>query len=319
MPNIHVILVCYRSEKWLERLLSSVCPQIRGGAGRLWIVDNDAMDEAFIENCLSWENVSYFRCQRNENYGGGNNIGFKLALEDPECEYVLVANPDTWYEPDAVRKLYDAGKANPDYGVLSGLQLEYETNNWSTWAAAHVDNEKANLGCDPVELPWIEGSCMFISRECLHSLGGFDPIYEMYYEDNDFCRRASLAGFKVGVAAAAKYHHYANASFEQNRNPQRIRRIDLSQAIFQITDPRRSWRLNQVTFVRWLVIRTVRWCFGKNSGFGLALLNVLKAIPLRYSELYENWGRRRAGDLHVDVGKACGLLHVGQDVGSEVR
>ena len=54
------------------------------------------------------------------------------------------------------------------------------------------------------------GFCLYIRRQLIESVGAFDPVFGLGYgEENDFCMRATRAGFrnvlsKDGVVAGAR-------------------------------------------------------------------------------------------------------------------
>jgi GT2 family glycosyltransferase len=54
------------------------------------------------------------------------------------------------------------------------------------------------------------GASMLIKREALLTIGLLDPVYFMYFEDNDYCRRAVYHGFKIAVVSqSAVYHNHS--------------------------------------------------------------------------------------------------------------
>ena len=48
-----------------------------------------------------------------------------------------------------------------------------------------------------VEVDWISGCCMFISRKFFKISNGFDERYFLYFDDVDICRNAKLNNYKV--------------------------------------------------------------------------------------------------------------------------
>ena len=71
---------------------------------------------------------------------------------------------------------------------------------------------------DPEEERWLLFACggaMLIRRELFLELGGFDPCYEMIYEDVDLGWRLNLAGYRVAYAPASKVYHRGHASLSE--------------------------------------------------------------------------------------------------------
>lgn len=54
---------------------------------------------------------------------------------------------------------------------------------------------------------WIAGTFMLLTAEVFRQLGGFDNRYRMYFEDVDFCSRATLAGYRIGVDTNVRIFH----------------------------------------------------------------------------------------------------------------
>ena len=48
---------------------------------------------------------------------------------------------------------------------------------------------------------------MLIPIEALHTVGGFDPQYFMYWEEVDWCVRAQRAGYRMRIAPSAVLYH----------------------------------------------------------------------------------------------------------------
>lgn len=64
----------------------------------------------------------------------------------------------------------------------------------------------------PVRVSTLSGACLVTSREALDRVGGFDPGYFLYYEDTDWCRRVSRAGYQLHQVPGAEIVHYYNQS-----------------------------------------------------------------------------------------------------------
>jgi hypothetical protein len=72
--------------------------------------------------------------------------------------------------------------------------------------------------------------------------GLLDPIYFAFYEEIDFCRRASLHGWETRLATRSRIHHYRGGSWAADPVVKRERdyRCDRSQFIYNLTEPRRT-------------------------------------------------------------------------------
>ena len=72
--------------------------------------------------------------------------------------------------------------------------------------------QRAHYGLDeqptePVQADWLLGAFLFLRREMLDELGGFDEGYRLYGEDIDLAYRASKAGWERWYVPVAKAVH----------------------------------------------------------------------------------------------------------------
>ena len=82
--------------------------------------------------------------------------------------------------------------------------------------AAHLDQlaQSANRAI-AVDVPTGVGFCMFMRRDAIDEVGGFDETLFAtgYGEENDFCMRASASGWRHVIAADVFVQHVGGASF----------------------------------------------------------------------------------------------------------
>ena len=73
---------------------------------------------------------------------------------------------------------------------------------------------RANAG-QRVTLPAVSGPCLYVRRDCLSAVGGFDanPLGSDYGVEIDFCLRAGSAGFQHALAGDLFVGHEGRASF----------------------------------------------------------------------------------------------------------
>lgn len=79
---------------------------------------------------------------------------------------------------------------------------------------------------DYIEVPTGVGFAMAIHHDCLREIGGFDPVFDKGYgEENDFCRRAVAHGWKnVQVRNLFVYHKHG-ASFATRKDASKAERL----------------------------------------------------------------------------------------------
>ena len=60
---------------------------------------------------------------------------------------------------------------------------------------------------DVYEIKFVNAAAWLISRNCIETVGGFNPLFFLYGEDNDYLTRVKYHKFKVGVYPDANIYH----------------------------------------------------------------------------------------------------------------
>ena len=79
-----------------------------------------------------------------------------------------------------------------------------------------------------VDVPVGNGFCLYIRRNCLDLIGGFDDLAfgRGYSEEVDFCQRAREHGFRLLCATGVFVGHVGGVSFGQEAEPRKRRARD---------------------------------------------------------------------------------------------
>lgn len=148
---------------------------------------------------------------RNLGYAGGNNTGFRVALERG-ARWVLVLNSDAYPLPGSLEQLLHTARSQSGLGACgatlvnwSGGKVEVNSGTGFDWATGSTAPAPAPEPGDPVQFPC--GAMVLFSAEALQAVGGFDSNLFLYYEEIDWCERARAAGFEVTVDPGARGLH----------------------------------------------------------------------------------------------------------------
>ncbi|NNK80925.1 MAG: glycosyltransferase family 2 protein, partial [Flavobacteriales bacterium] len=60
---------------------------------------------------------------------------------------------------------------------------------------------------DVYTLPFVNAAAWFIPRQTLEKIGGFDPLFSHYGEDDNFCQRLRFHGVKLGLVTDCFVRH----------------------------------------------------------------------------------------------------------------
>lgn len=202
MYNLFIVIVSYNGMAWLDMCLKSCSnyPVI--------VVDNASTDEtvSFIET--NYPNVILLKQSVNLGFGQANNIGIRYAL-DQGAEHVFLLNQDAYLQEGSVEALLAVQKENPNYGILSpihlngnGNQLDRKFSNYVAYRKNphfHSDFVLRKPLRDVYDVPFVNAAGWLLSRNLLDTIGGFDPLFYHYGEDDNYCQRALYHNFKIGI------------------------------------------------------------------------------------------------------------------------
>lgn len=199
-----VIVVTYNGEPWIRRNLAS----LRASTIRphVIVVDNASTDNTCTIIANEFPEVELIRLQENLGFGRGNNIGISRSIE---CgfSYSFLFNQDAYVTPTAVAELQAFLDANDEYGVISPLHCSPDLSSvdrktmgtyLSRFAADYVSDVCLGLVRPFYRVRGVNAAAWMVRNTVLANVGGFDPLFFMYGEDDDLINR--FAHHKVPFA-----------------------------------------------------------------------------------------------------------------------
>ena len=203
-----IIIVTYNGLKWIDKCLES-CKDYP-----VVVVDNNSSDNTveFIKE--KFPTVHLIEQQKNLGFGQANNIGISYALNHG-ADYVFLLNQDAYLVGSCLEKSIEIHQKNKQFGVLSpvhlngdGTHLDHNFSNYvgknRDFYSDHVLNKSLK---NIYEVPFVNAAGWLISRKCLETVGGFDPIFFHYGEDDNYCHRVRYHEFKIGVIPKSCIKH----------------------------------------------------------------------------------------------------------------
>ena len=140
----------------------------------------------------------------------------------------------------------EIGIVGPISNSVSGRQLDknakYESIEEMHKYAAKVKQENEGQF---FQFPRVAFLCTLIKKEVIDKIGGLDERYSPgNFEDDDFCLRAQMAGYKTVIATDVFIHHYGSVSFKANGESEYAKRIEVNKQKFVNkwgADPEEIW------------------------------------------------------------------------------
>jgi GT2 family glycosyltransferase len=227
------------------------------------------------------------------------NLAMPYAFADG-CEWVIWANNDTKLEPHCLERLTLATRTDPRIGVIGPAFLEWETDNPNYYMRGNHPALCSTTGdrvAEPVDVDWVEGSFLMVSRQCVQSVGPLDPYLFFYWEETDFCRRARYKGWRVVMAPGALARHYCGG-WSQAVQENRMTANKLQSRnyyIYTLANPFSGFAGNFLEAVHLLLVH-VRECISKKPSLALFHLQVFGDVLAHLPTVHGKWARDRRGE-----------------------
>ena len=210
MNKTYIIIATYNAMPWLLKCLESTKPYT------VVVVDNNSTDETVNFIKANYPEVTLLQQTKNLGFGQANNIGMSYALKQG-ADYVFLLNQDAYLEKDTIAKLVEVHKKNQNFGILSPIHLNGKGDRLDQ-NFSHYVNYNANPDFysdfilkktlpDVYEVPFVNAAGWLISKNCLETVGGFDPVFFHYGEDDNYCQRVLFHGLKIGVVPQVFLKH----------------------------------------------------------------------------------------------------------------
>ncbi len=222
------ILVNYKTPQLVIDCLASLAPQIDGARDCAVVVDNLSGDDsaAIIQQAIrdrGWTWVTFVQSAVNGGFSAGNNLG--MAAVDAEAYWLT--NSDTIFRRDAVNQMQQALALHPEAGMISPrLEWPDEQPQISCFrphspitelmdAAKTGPIDKLFKGREvaipvsdaPIRPQWTSFASVVLRQACVAQVGPMDEGFFMYYEDVDYGRRVTQAGWQILHWPAARVIH----------------------------------------------------------------------------------------------------------------
>ncbi|MDR2745475.1 MAG: glycosyltransferase family 2 protein [Desulfovibrio sp.] len=215
MPDsLCIVIVTYNAAKWLDTCLGPLVDMPEHW--KLIIVDNASGDDTIR---LAREKVPRARIIENRSnlgFGRANNLGLQAALAE-NAAHVLLLNQDVCISVADITRLAELQKDNPEYCVISPAHLDATGANVDySFADSMLPKNCKGIMADSLQgcvkqlypVKFVCAAIWLVSRRCLQTVGGFNPAFFHYGEDNNYLQRLAYHGLKCAIAPGVFARHY---------------------------------------------------------------------------------------------------------------
>jgi N-acetylglucosaminyl-diphospho-decaprenol L-rhamnosyltransferase len=224
-PEVSVVVVTHQGEAFVEACVRSIRAAV-AVPHEILVVDNASRDGT-RERVRALEDVQLIALEENLGYGAAAN----RAVQAARGELVLLLNQDLTLE-GSLRPLIERMGADRGLGLL-GCSLRYPDGRRQvslgrehsplrlclSWAVppalpilgrpcSRMVSDEAVYDVPHDDVAWVSGAFLLARRSTWEALGGMDEDIFLYLEDVDLCRRARLAGWRVGYDPRLEALHH---------------------------------------------------------------------------------------------------------------
>lgn len=208
--NIFVIIVTYNGMKWIDKCINSVLKSTL--SAKIILIDNGSTDGTLEYLSNNFPQAIILPNQKNLGFGKANNLGIEYALSH-NCDYVYLLNQDAWIEENTLEILVKTLNKHKDFGIISPIQITASKKNIDKNFAKYCSKEHCkNIFDDFIlhkeiqdiyEIDFVMAAHWLIARKCLEKVGGFNPSFPHYGEDDNYLQRLKFHNIKFGISPFA--------------------------------------------------------------------------------------------------------------------
>lgn len=199
------------------------------------IVDNASSDDSYERlQALGSDRIHVIRADDNLGYAGGNNLGIRYALEHFDSEYVIISNPDVFFEERIIPVMRDAlmqrDAACVACKMICNTQVMPVAWKLPTYKDCVLEqllilSKIFHLGTgyrikeligDIAEVEVLPGSLFMADTAKLQEVGFFDENTFLYYEENILGYRLRSKGYKQLIILNESYDHKHSVSIDKS-------------------------------------------------------------------------------------------------------
>jgi N-acetylglucosaminyl-diphospho-decaprenol L-rhamnosyltransferase len=230
-PEWAAVVVNYEAGAALcECVRSLLADTSAGHPPQVVVVDNGSSDGSAAAVAHSMPTVTVLHPGANVGYARAANLG--IAATD--APVVAVCNPDLEVRVGAAGALVRRLSSEHDLGAVGPLIRNTDGTIYPSarsdprvrdavghgllglvWRTNPFTRRYRQLDADPSrrrDVDWVSGAAVWLRRDALTAVGGWDERYFMYVEDVDLCWQLRQHGWRIGYEPGAVVTHVQGAT-----------------------------------------------------------------------------------------------------------
>jgi len=227
VPQVSIIIPVFNALSLTQECIRSIYRETKIIPFEIIVVDNASTDGTPGWLASEREKHSYFevlRMEQNIGFGPAVNIGIERSRGD----FIVILNNDTLVASGWLDNLLAAMDKDSCIGIISpvtnyvgeGPQIdenarELPSNLEAIEQYAKSIESRSDILYEPNRLVFF---CVLLKRELVDIVGYLDTGYvKGNFEDDDYCLRTRMAGYRLAIARNAFVYHHGSATFAINK------------------------------------------------------------------------------------------------------
>lgn len=227
-PKVSIVIPVFNAVAMTKDCLESIYRETSSEVPfEVIVIDNASQDitpQYLNEEKQIRAHLNVLSMEKNIGFGPAVNHGIQRSKGD----FIVILNNDTMVSPGWLEKLLAPFESDPSIGIVSpmtnyvgeGPQIDTDAKDLLPDSDAIAQYAKSiasrsDVFYEPNRLVFF---CVILRRELVDMIGYLDEGYEKgNFEDDDYCLRTRMAGYKLAIAGNSFVYHHGSATFTKNR------------------------------------------------------------------------------------------------------
>ncbi|MDD2244342.1 MAG: glycosyltransferase family 2 protein [Dysgonamonadaceae bacterium] len=229
-----VIILNWNGKKLLETFLPIVISHSISENSTVIVADNGSTDDSVSFLKQNFPQVPLILFEKNYGFAEGYN----KAIEQVDCEYVVLLNSDVKTTDGWLSILINHLDSHPETACVQPKIKSYNNPERFEYAGAaggfidkygypfcrgrllnHVEIDNGQYD-ETIPVFWATGACLCIRRNVYLDAGGLDKGFFAHMEEIDLCWRLNSRGLRIECIPTSEVYHIGGASLNKE-NPQK--------------------------------------------------------------------------------------------------
>ena len=204
---------------------------------KIIVVDNNSTDDSYeILNRYGNDKVIIIKTPKNGGYSYGNNYGIKYAINNYNSDFLIISNPDVFFEENVIRSMVNIYNMYDKVGIVSPVMKNTKLQDvLSAWKLPLFKDDiilsfsilnkifgnpvrysKEELSNDVNIVDVLSGSFFMISRIAIQDIDYFDEDTFLYCEERILSYKLKSKGYNNIFLMNQNYIHYNSISINKS-------------------------------------------------------------------------------------------------------